>query len=540
LGLSAVAAGSVTALAGQELLTLFAAIAVGLLLGRITVAGLSLGSSGVLFVALGLGHLGAHIPAGLGELGLVLFVYCVGITAGPSFFRAFVRQGRQLATLVVALVLIAAGTAWLMARWLGIPGDLAAGLFAGSMTSTPALAASMEWLPEGSQAPVGYSIGYPFGVVAVVLFVQLLPRLLRTDLNELAGRLAAREERGRKIVRVLVEVVNPAVVGRRLSELPFIAENNCQVPRQLKADRLVPVTAEFRLDSGQHLLVVGREFRVERIIALLGRRSDKTDYVMDTERHRVQMVVTSKQLVGRPLGELSLLTRFGVTVSRITRHDLEFVPDLDDVVQYGDALNVVGEPESLERFAQVAGHRARTFDETDLISLGIGIIAGIVLGMVELKLGDSSIRLGMAGGPLFVGLVLGHFGQLGRVVGHLPRASRLLLMEIGLVLFLTDAGMSAGGQVLDVVKEHGLALCLAAAVVALAPMSFGYLLARYWLKMNLLQVIGGVCGGMTSTPALGTITSKVDSEIPVISYAAAYPVALILLTVVAQFFVSVL
>jgi putative transport protein len=522
------------------LLILFISIALGLLLGRIKLGGLSLGSSGVLFVALLFGHLGYTVPPGLGDLGLVLFVYCVGITAGPSFFRAFVRQGRDLAKLVGVLVVAAGAASWLAARWLALPRDLVVGLFAGSMTSTPALAAAMERLPAGSEAAVGYGIAYPFGVVGVVLFVQVLPRVLGVDLTALARDLGARETGGRKIVRALIEVINPAVIGRHLRDLEFIAESNCQISRQLRGDRLIPVEADLRLEEGQHLLLVGREFRVERLIPLLGRRSERTDYVMDTEQQRVQVIVGSREMVGHKLRDLSLLTRYGVTISRITRHDLEFVPDLDDEIEYADALSAVGEPENLERFAQAAGHRAKSFDETDIISLGIGIIAGIILGMVEVKLGGTSVRLGMAGGPLFVALLLGHFGRVGGVVGHLPRASRLLMMEIGLVLFLANAGMSAGGQVLGVIQAHGINVALAGVAVTMIPMVVGYFFARYALKMNLLQVIGGVCGGMTSTPALGTITAKVDSEIPVVSYAAAYPVALILLTVAAQALISIL
>jgi putative transport protein len=300
------------------------------------------------------------------------------------------------------------------------------------------------------------------------------------------------------------------------------------------------VSAELELAAGQHVLLVGRRFRVDRVVPLLGRPSEKTDYVMDTEHERAQVIVTAKDLVGRTLGDLRLLAEFGVTVSRITRHDLEFVPDMDDIVFYGDALSVVGEPESLRRFAAHAGHRARAFDETDLISLGLGVMAGLLLGMVEFRLAGGSVSLGMAGGPLLVGLLLGHVGHIGRLRGHLPRASRLLLMEIGLAFFLATAGMEAGAGLLGVIGQHGLALCGAAMLVALTPMLTGYVVARFVFGMNLLQIVGGVCGGMTSTPALGVITGAVDSEVPVISYAAAYPVALILTTVLGKILVVAL
>jgi putative transport protein len=261
---------------------------------------------------------------------------------------------------------------------------------------------------------------------------------------------------------------------------------------------------------------------------------------MDSERQRMTVVVSSAEVVGKSLKELRLLAEFGVTVSRITRHDLEFVPRLSDPIAYGDALSVVGEPEDLESFAEYAGHRAETFDETDVISVGLGIIAGILLGMVSFGLGDASFSLGMAGGPLFVALVLAHFGHLGPVTGHIPRASRLLLTQIGLAFFLADAGVTAGSSLVPILKEYGIALGVAAMVVLAVPLGVGYIFGRYVLKLDLLSALGGICGGMTSTPGLGAITAKTSARAPVISYAAAYPVALIFMTIVAQVLVAVL
>ncbi|MGE0821158.1 MAG: aspartate:alanine exchanger family transporter [Candidatus Binatia bacterium] len=524
----------------NKLVAFFTVLTLGLLLGRGTVAGLSLGSSGVIFVALVFGHWGYQIPDGIGALGLVLFVYCVGLTAGPTFFRVFVRQGKALALLSSALVGLGAVTAWGLSSLLELPADLAVGIFAGAMTSTPALAAAMEALPPDSRVPVGYGIAYPFGVVGIVLFVQLLPRILREDIAALGKQLHTEDDTGSEIVRVLVEVRNPVVNGKTLSELGFIAEANCQVSRVLKGKRLVPVPHDFSLTTGQHLLLVGRARQLFPILPVLGTRSEKSDYVMDTEHERRQVVVSAKNVAGHSLDALKLRNAFGVTVTRITRHDLEFVPKSSDVIEYGDALSVVGEPHDLERFASFAGHRARTFDETDMISLGVGLMVGLLLGMVSFDLGGYRFSLGMAGGPLFVSLLLGHQGHIGPVVGHLPRASRMLLMESGLVLFLAEAGIAAGGTLVGIVQTYGIALCVSALLVTFVPMMLSYILAAYVLKMNLLQILGGVCGGMTSTPGLGAITSQTDSDIPVVSYATAYPVALILMTLWAPILVSAL
>ena len=522
----------------NQILSLFAVIAAGLLLGRVRLFGLTLGSSGVIFSALLFGHLGWDIPDGVGTMGLVMFVYVVGLRAGPTFFRSFKGQGGSLAKMAATLIFLGAATTYLLATNFSIPVDLAAGIFAGALTSTPGLAAAMERLPGDSQIAVGYGIAYPFGVIGIVLFVQLLPRILRVDLIELGKKLQQQNDPGRNIVRVLVEVVNPAVIGRRLEDIEFIGNSNCQVSRHLVGNRLVPVPSDFVLEQGQFVLVIGREFRVPNVVNLLGKKAENVDYNIDTERERQQVVVSSQNVVGKSLAELRPIHQFGVTVTRISRHNLVFVPDMADEVEYGDTLSVVGEPENIRTFADYAGHRERTAFETDLISLGVGIIAGILLGMVSFDLGGKSFALGMSGGPLFVALILGHFGKIGPVTGRMPQASQLLLMEIGLVFFLAGAGVNAGHTLLPVIQEYGLALCLAAIIVVMVPAVVGYLLGRFVFKMNLLQIIGGVCGGLTSTPGLGVITAKTDSDIPVVSYAAAYPVALILMTVFAQILVT--
>ncbi len=524
----------------SHLLVLFVVIAAGLLLGRVRVAGLSLGTSGVIFSALVVGYLGYGIPGGVGTLGLVLFAYGIGITAGPGFFRAFRQQGKRLAALAFVLVVLAAGVTWAVATLLHIPGDLAAGMFAGALTSTPGLAAVMESLPAGNQAAVGYGIAYAFGVLGVVLFVQLLPRLVSVDLDDLGQTLSSRDQARRQIKRVLVEVLNPVVVGKTVADLDMVTESNCQITRVLEGDRLIPISKGHTIREGDHLWIIGRAFRLPPIIALLGRESERTDYVADTDRQQRRVVATSKHVVGKQLGEMKLLSRFGVTVSRVSRHEVEFVPDPDDSVHWGDALTVVGKPEDLETFAEFAGHREKSFDQTDLISLALGILTGVLVGSISFGLGGQSISLGMVGGPMLVALLVGHFGRIGRIYGSLPRASRLLLLELGLVFFLAEAGVQAGEQLLTVLRDHGTSLVIAATAVAVLPMAIGVLFARFALGLNLLQVLGGVCGGMTSTPGLGVLTSKTDSEIPITSYAASYPVALILMTIVGHLIVTVL
>ena len=533
--------GTIRMLLENQLLAMFAILAVGLGFGAISIRGISLGSSGVLFAALLFGHFGLTIPSKVGTLGLILFVYGVGLGAGPGFFRAFVSQGKNLAIMGMILVSIGAVCTVVCGMAFEIPRELAVGIFAGSMTSTPALAAAVDMLPEtGSMASVGYGVAYPFGVVGVVLFVQLLPKLMGIDLDKLSTEISSQSSKSKMIMRVLVEITNPAAIGKHLVDLDFIQKNSCQVVRIKKDDRMIPVTPDVILEEGEKLLVVGKEENLNIVVEFLGKRSDEP-FFMDADRERRTVVVTSSAFVGRSLRGLDVLRKYGVTVSRIVRNDASFVPHADTIIQRADALTVVGEPSNMDKFSEEAGHRAKALEQTDLLSLGIGISLGIILGKMPFGFGTgASFALGMTGGPLFVSLILGHFGRLGFLTGYMPRASRLFMTELGLVLFLMGAGVKAGGSFVTVVQEHGIKLFIMGVIVTAIPMSFGYPIARKLLKLNLLQTLGGTCGGMTSTPGLGAITAKTDSDIPVVSYATAYPVALILMTIFAQLVISLL
>ncbi len=523
----------------DQILVLFVIIFVGAALGRMVWRGFSLGTSAVIFVALLAGHLGYEVPEVAGLMGLIVFVFCLGINAGPGFFRMIGLHGTSLVVLGTAMIVAAAAAGWLFARAVALPADLAAGIFAGALTSTPALAAASETLPGDSQLAVGFGVAYPVGALGVVLFVQFAPRLFGgKSYDELGSEPAS--DSNKEITRELVEVVNPSLSGKSLSELPILAKLNCQVSRLLEGEQMRPIPADFTVQVGQHLLIVGTQANVSLVVDVLGRKSPRSDYRLDTEQQRRRVVATSRDVVGRSLEQLHLRSKFGVTITRITRHDLEFVPEATQTIQFGDALTAVGEPDGLDRFVDFAGHRERSFDETDLISLAIGLVLGVLLGRVRFQLGDDSISLGMAGGPLLVGLLMGHFGRIGPILGHFPRASRMLLTEIGLAMFLAEAGVQAGGQLLSVIREHGIVLCLGAAFVTAVPIAVGVLVARYVLRLSVFQSLGGICGAMTSTPGLGALTSKVDSDVPVTSYATVYPLALILMSVLAPVLISLM
>lgn len=534
--------GVIQTLMSNPLIALFVIIGSGLLLGQVTIKGVNLGSSGVLFTALLAGHLHYGLPDAIGSVGLVLFVYCVGIGAGGRFFSAIAREGSSLAKLALLIVLIGSGLAYVMAKLLDIPADLAAGIFAGALTSTPALAAASESLSNAGESAlvIGYGIAYPFGVAGVVIVIQVLPKVLKWNLTQAAEEAKDPREAEMRVENVLVEVTNPNLEGKRISESGLAQFNACQASRVQRGDKLEPLSYDDEFHVGQKLMLVGRRKEIDIAIDYLGRRCDQT-LLRDVENEKVELCVTSKQVTGKTLRELAPLKSHGVVITRISRLGLTFVPNAATVVETHDVLTAVGRREALKEFSEFVGHRSNSVGETDLLSLSLGLALGIVVGLIPVTLpGGSPLTLGLAGGPLITGLVLGHFGRVGRIVGHIPRPTRLLLQEFGLVLFLADAGVKGGGAMVETLQQYGFTLFGMGAILTVAPIAIALPLATKVFKMNILQALGGICGGMTSTPALGAITAKTDSQSPVVSYATAYPIALIMMTVFAKVLVEAL
>ncbi|MFP4352251.1 MAG: aspartate:alanine exchanger family transporter [Puniceicoccaceae bacterium] len=527
---------------GNPYLLLFLLAGAGMALGRISVKGVNLGTSGVLFLALAAGHFGFTVPAGAGTIGLLLFAYCVGVGAGNRFFASLKREGVALLKVSVAVVVAATLTAWGVARLLSIPPDLAGGLFAGALTSTPALAAATEALDAAgrSNLVVGYGIAYPFGVIVVVLFVQFLPRWLGAGDGAMdedgAGPPSEDDE---SVHTVLVEVRNPNLFGKRICGSALDAFHSCNVSRVLKGSKLVPLGYEDTFSPGQKVFLVGRGREMRIAIDYIGERSDEA-VQPDAENERQVLLVTGREIVGRTLREIDPLRTHGVIVTRVRRLDHEFVASGETRIENGDQITVVGPPDALKAFAATVGHRPQSLGETDLISLSIGLALGILVGITPFALpGTQAITLGMAGGPLLVGLILGHFGRVGRITGYIPRPTRLLLQEFGLALFLADAGIRGGADLAGTLVSQGWTLLAASLIIVTVPLAVAFVLCHSIMKMSLLKTLGGTCGAMTSTPALGVISSRTDSSVPVVSYATAYPAALILMTIFAKVLVGI-
>jgi putative transport protein len=522
-------------LAVHPVAALFVVVALGSALGSLRIAGLSLGASGVLFVGLAFGHFGLSLPPDLQELGIILFVYAIGLQAGPRFFNQFRRRGLVFAKIGLWVVGAGAVMTWAAARLLHLDPAMAVGMYAGALTSTPGLAAATD-AARSPLVTLGYGVAYPFGVVGVVLFIQVLPRLLRINLATEEQRLKAVEADTEKLQRRQFRLSNPACIGRTLADLQLHRLSEVNVTRIYRQQRVLPARGDLMLQAGDILVAVGRREELDKLPVLFGEEVQGEEVFNTTDVVARDVVVSNADMVGRSLSQLQLPATYGVVVSRVFREELDFAPTGDYVLELGDSLRLTGSRPDCERFVQAVGQQEKRIHETSITALSWGIVLGVVLAYREFSLpGGAVFRLGLAGGPLLVSLVLAHYGRIGHLNIRTPRGAKYILQQLGLVLFLAGAGTTAGAGLGEVLSESGLTLLLAGAVITLASSAAGFAVSWWLYRLDLLTVLGAVSGAMTSTPALGAASTQTDRPEPVLAYTGVYPVALITITVVCQF-----
>jgi putative transport protein len=513
---------------------LFLIVALGTFIGQFRVSSISLGSSGVLFAGLLFGHLGVELPRTIESLGIILFVYAVGLQAGPRFFNQFRQRGVMFAMVAMVVVGVGAATTWSVTRLLEIDPVLAIGMYAGAMTSTPGLAAATD-VASDPRVGVGYGVAYPLGVIAVVLFVQLLPRILKIDLRKEEKRLAEQEPKAKKLERRQFRISNPACVGKTLAELQIQQISEINITRISRDDKVYPARRHSTLELGDVILAVGRAEELDKLVILFGEEIHGEAILESTDVVARDAVVSTDEMAGKALSELQLPKNWGVVVSRVFREDLNFVPTADYVLDVGDLIRVTGSREEVERFVATVGQQEKRIHETNIPSLALGIFLGVLLAYKEFSLpGGISFRLGLAGGPLLVSLVLAHFGRIGRFNIRTPRGAKYIMQQLGLVLFLASAGTAAGSALGSVIRESGASLLLAGFLVTTVAALSGLLFAHFYLRQDLLTVLGSISGAMTSTPALGALGELSDRSEPIFAYSGVYPVALILITALCQ------
>lgn len=528
------------------MLVVFAILAVGSWLGRLSFRRVSLGPTGVFFVALLFGHFGLTVPKAILDLGLLLFVYAVGLQAGPSFFRTFRRQGGQFVAIAAAAVLTAGLATLAVARIMRLSYPLAAGLFTGAVTNTPALAAAMDAVDRvagasSDLAAVGYGVAYPFSIIGVTLFVQFLPRLLRRSVEEAESQWNQQQQQERPALQKMAfRITNPNLDGLRLAQVDPHRLSRANISRVRHGEREVAATADVVLHLGDVVTAVGQPDELEKLRLLLG---EEVAAPAEAPSNIVPMDVdvTESSIAGKRLMDLRVSEVHGVVITRIRRQGFEITPVGTSTLEMGDSLRVVGERASVEAFARLVGGDQRKIEETNMVPFLMGLLLGILIGIIPIRLPNGMVvRLGIAGGAFLVSLLVGHFGRLGPFRLYVPAAARNLARELGLMLFLGGAGSFAGTQLVAVIREQGAGLFLAGAVITASTVAIPLLLMDRIYRLNLLATMGLLCGCMTNPPALDAASSQTRTDLPTIAYASIYPVVLIFKILLAQFLVEVL
>ncbi len=541
-------------LLNNPLLLLFVVAAIGYPLGRIKVWGTSLGIAGVLFAGLAIGalHPDLKLPEAVYLLGLSVFVYTVGLSSGPGFFASFRRKGVRDNLLVVAALLMAALLVFAAARALHLRPALAAGMFAGSLTNTPALAGELDflkrWAPGGVRDPiltepvVGYSIAYPMGVLGVILAIAVLQRLWKVNYAAEAQRSRERREATARLVSRTVRITDPAHCGRAIGEL--FRKHNWEVVfgRIDHRGHETIVTSPTILDFNDRLSVVGRLEEVERVIRHLGEQADER---VDLDRRQVdvsRIFVSNPRVAGRSIRNLDVARRFGAIITRVKRGDHEFLPHPDTVLELGDRVRVLSAPGRMTEMRRFLGDSFRALSEIDVMTFSVGLALGLLVGLIPIPLpGGVVLSLGFAGGPLVVALALGALSRTGPMVWTLPYNANLTLRQIGLILFLAGVGTRAGYSfVTTFTHGSGLAVFAAGAcltfVVSLLVLIVGY----KWLRMPMSVLIGLLAGVQTQPAVLGFALEQTGDDLPNIGYTTAYPMATVTKILLAQVLLSLL
>ena len=535
-----------TALFAEQMLVLFLILALGSWLGTLSIKRISLGTAGVLFVALVFGHYGLSVPKVIMDLGLLLFVYAVGLQAGMRFFRTFRSQGIRF--IIIAFITVFVGAlATILVAWIWkLPFDLATGLFTGALTCTPALAAvidSVNRLSIGNSASVsvGYGLAYPFSMVGVVLVIQLIPKILRRDLA--AEEAHWREEQAREMPGIVARqyrITNPNIDGRLVSEIDLHRLSTVNLSRVRRGEQVFAATPRTRLQLLDIVMVVGQEVEVSKMALILG---ELTEARMDvnTDVKSVDVYVSEPSLTSKKLLNLKIFERYTVVITRIRRQGLEITPTGTATLEIGDSIRLVGETEAVDEFVRIVAGKPARADETQMVTFLVGLVLGVVLGNISIPVsGSLDLRLGNAGGVFLVGLVIGHFGRVGNFRLWVPPAARNITRELGLMLFLAGAGTNAGSQIVQVVQQHGWSLVVAGVLISAVTVLTGLILMLPVYKMSTLSTLGALCACMTNPPGLSSAQAQSETDLPTVSYASVYPAALIFKILLAQILVEVL
>ena len=523
----------------------------GLLLGSIRIKGMKLGVAGMLFSGLLLGHFGfsldPHLMAFLKEFGLVLFVFTVGLQLGPGFFSSMKNDGLKLNALAVLVVLIGALIAFGGGHFLKWDVGVMAGIFSGGTTNTPSLGAAQQAMAtvaggtsHANLAAMSYAVAYPLGVLGIIVSMVIIRLIFRVDPKQELSLLQQKMAEGAsEVQRATFVIENAKLAGEAIKDIPGLGDEGIVVSRiRRKSETQTQVaTRDTVVQPGDMVLAVGSPEQLHRVELGVGRRVDEDLRKAPGTLTAKRVIVTHAEIVGKTIAATQITQRFGVTVSRISRQDMILTAMPNMRLQFGDMLNLVGEEASIEQAAKVMGNSVRQLNETSFASIFVGITLGIFLGLYPWTLPGLPVplRLGLAGGPLIVAILMGRLGKIGPLVIHMPINANTAFRELGIIFFLACVGLGAGAKFVETAfSATGLQWMALGAAVTVVPLLVVGVIARKWLKLNYLTIVGVLAGSMTDPPALAFANKLANSDYPALAYANVYPLTMLLRILVAQ------
>lgn len=513
--------------------SLFVIITIGFLFGRIRIKGISLDVSAVIFVALLFGHLGIVIPSEIQQIGLVLFIFTIGIQAGPGFFASFRKYGKDLSVLAMILIVTSGLITLAVVYLFDLDFNIGIGLLTGALTSTPGLAAAID-MTQSPLASIGYGVAYPFGVIGVILFLSFLPRFLRGNIKQAEQdfETESRQNFPELYARHFV-VENENIFGKSIRELRIRFMTKAVVSRVMHDEVASTPTPDTILYQGDIIKAVGDVEALDRIKLLIGAETS-IEIPLPKQYDVRRVLVTNKEVVNKTIRQLNLLENYGATITRIRRAGINIAPSPNSRIEYADKLMIACSTENMKQVVNTFGNDDRRLSDTDFLPIALGIIIGVLLGKINISVGSFNFSLGLTGGVLFSGLILGRMGKTGPILWTMTGAANNLIRQIGLLFFMASVGSSAGVHLVETFSQNGIELFLAGALITLVPMVVATLATKLFFKINLLTLLGALAGAMTSTPGLAAVDNMTDTNAPTLAYATVYPVAMVLLIVVVQ------
>jgi putative transport protein len=528
--------------------------AAGAALGKLALGGVRLGVAGVLFAGLLLGHFGLtiehHVLDFVREFGLILFVYTLGLQIGPGFLGSLRARGLLLNALAGAIVLV--GTL-LAAVWIGtgrLSTPAGAGLLSGATTNTPSLAAGQQALAQLGAADaeavqgLAYAIAYPFGIVGIILTLLVIRVLFRVDVaaEVVAAEAAAAPQSPRPSTRNL-EVRNPNLAGMALGKIPGLSAMQVVVSRIARGGKVEVARPDTPLHVGDILLAVGPERDLDELRIVVGAEVSFDLRAVPGPITTRRLIVTQSHVLGKAIGELTTFTQHQVAITRVTRGGLELAPAPGFRLHFGDILLVVGEEGAIVAVAAEVGNSPKALEAPQPIPFFLGVALGVLVGSIPIALPGlpAAMRLGLAGGPLVVAIVLSRLAHTGPIVWHLPPSSNHMLREVGITMFLAAVGIKSGERfALVFASGEGLTWLGYGALITIVPILGVGLLARAWTKLNYAELCGLLAGSMTDPPALAFAQQTTESDVPAVAYATVYPMVMLLRVLCTQVLVFLL